>query len=132
MPMMPCRGSQGGVGSAAGGKRLGASASHGLCIVSVHWPEDMDAGGAVRQLRGGAEEGDREDGRDLGRINWGARPRGRGPCPPMRKPAGGRAAGGGRRVMLQAARRRGRAAEGGGEAKEMHKFARIRERPDLS
>jgi len=108
------------------------SASHGLCIVSVHWPEDMDAGGAVRQLRGGAEEGGREDGRDLGRINWGARPRGRGPWPPMRKPAGGRAAGGGRRVMLQAARRRGRAAEGGGEAKEMHKFARIRERPGLA
>ena len=64
MPMMPCRGSQGGVGSAAGGKWLGASASHGLCIVSVHWPEGMDAGGAVRQLREGAEEGGQEDGGD--------------------------------------------------------------------
>ena len=111
MPMMPCR-LQREVWAAQ--QAANGSASHGLCIVSVHWPEDMDAGGAVRQLRGGA------------------RPRGRGPWPPMRKPAGGRAAGGGRRVMLQAARRRGRAAEGGGEAKEMHKFARIRERPDLS
>ena len=129
MPMMPCR-LQREVWAAQ--QAANGSASHGLCIVSVHWPEDMDAGGAVRPLRGGAEEGGREDGRDLGRINWGARPRGRGPWPPMRKPAGGRAAGGGRRVMLQAARRRGRAAEGGGEAKEMHKFARIRERPDLS
>ena len=69
MPMMPCR-LQREVWAAQ--QAANGSASHGLCIVSVHWPEDMDAGGAVRQLRGGAEEGGREDGRDLGRINWGA------------------------------------------------------------
>ena len=120
---------EGGVGGAAGGKWLGLTRAL-YCLR----PLAGEYGCGRRSTAGeGRREADRAEGTESRENLLGSGgANDRGPWPPMRKPAGGRAAGGGRRVMLQAARRRGRAAEGGGEAKEMHKFARIRERPDLS